>query len=187
MLIQGKQMHIQIQKGDIGRYVILPGDPGRCERIARYFDEPEFLSSNREYTVWRGKLCGEPVAVCSTGIGGPSTAIALEELVECGADTFIRVGTSGGIVDSVRGGDVVIATAAVRQEGTTREYMPIEYPAAADFSVVSALHQASSLVIASTSVSFSLRTAFTVKSVLPNSQPLLCFAKSGKRGKLPAY
>ncbi|OUP53755.1 uridine phosphorylase [Butyricicoccus pullicaecorum] len=142
MLIQGKQMHIQIQKGDIGRYVILPGDPGRCERIARYFDEPEFLSSNREYTVWRGKLCGEPVAVCSTGIGGPSTAIALEELVECGADTFIRVGTSGGIVDSVRGGDVVIATAAVRQEGTTREYMPIEYPAAADFSVVSALHQA---------------------------------------------
>ena len=102
-------MHIQIQKGDIGRYVILPGDPARCERIARYFDEPEFVSSNREYTVWRGKLCGEPVAVCSTGIGGPSAAIALEELVECGADTFIRVGTSGGIVEEVKGGDLVIA------------------------------------------------------------------------------
>ena len=142
MLIQGKQMHIQIKKGDIGRYVILPGDPGRCERIAQYLENPEFLSSNREYTVWRGKLCGEPVAVCSTGIGGPSAAIALEELIECGADTFIRVGTSGGIADTVQGGDVVIATAAVRQEGTTREYMPIEYPAAADFAVVSALHEA---------------------------------------------
>lgn len=142
MLIQGKQMHIQIKKGDIGRYVILPGDPGRCERIARYFDAPEKLSSNREFTVWRGLLDGEPVAVCSTGIGGPSAAIAVEELIECGADTFIRVGTSGGIVDTVRGGDVVIATAAVRQEGTSREYLPIEYPAAADFSVVSALHEA---------------------------------------------
>ncbi len=142
MLIQGKQMHIQIKKGDIGRYVILPGDPGRCERIAGYFDEPEFLSSNREYTVWRGKLNGEPIAVCSTGIGGPSTAIALEELIECGADTFIRVGTSGGIVETVQGGDIVIATAAVRQEGTTREYMPIEYPAVADFFVVRALHEA---------------------------------------------
>ena len=80
MLIDGKQMHIHIQKGDIGRYVILPGDPARCEKIARYFDEPKFLASNREYTVWTGKLDGEPVAVCSTGIGGPSAAIALEEL-----------------------------------------------------------------------------------------------------------
>ena len=142
MLIDGKQMHIHIQKGDIGRYVILPGDPARCEKIARYFDEPKFLASNREYTVWTGKLDGEPVAVCSTGIGGPSAAIALEELVECGADTFIRVGTSGGIVDKVKGGDIVIATAAIRQEGTSREYLPIEFPAAADFEVVSALREA---------------------------------------------
>lgn len=142
MLIQGKQMHIQIERGQIGRYVILPGDPGRCERIAKYFDQPEFLSSNREYTIWRGMLCGEPVAVCSTGIGGPSAVIALEELVECGADTFIRVGTSGGITDDVHSGDIVIATAAVRQEGTSREYMPIEYPAVAHFDIVSALNTA---------------------------------------------
>lgn len=142
MLIDGKQMHIQIKKGDIGRYVILPGDPGRCEKIARYFDEPKQIAQNREYTLWTGKLDGEPVAVCSTGIGGPSAAIALEELVECGADTFIRVGTSGGIVDEVCGGDIVIATAAIRQEGTSREYLPIEFPAAADFSVVSALRDA---------------------------------------------
>ena len=142
MLIDGKQMHIQIKKGDVGRYVILPGDPARTAKIARYFDDPQQIAQNREYTLWTGKLDGEPVAVCSTGIGGPSAAIALEELVECGADTFIRVGTSGGIVDAVKGGDIVIATAAIRQEGTSREYLPIEFPAAADFTVVSALRDA---------------------------------------------
>lgn len=139
MIIDGKQMHLQIKKGDIGRYCILPGDPGRCASIAQYLENPEKLASNREYTVYRGMLSGEAVAVCSTGIGGPSAAIALEELVECGADTFIRVGTSGGIVDEVRGGDIVIATAAIRQEGTSREYLPIEFPAAANFEIVSAL------------------------------------------------
>lgn len=142
MLIDGKQMHLQIQKGDIGRYVILPGDPGRCERIAQHFDNPRQIAQNREYTIFTGTLDGAPVAVCSTGIGGPSAAIALEELVECGADTFIRVGTSGGIVDEVVGGDLVVATAAIRQEGTSREYLPIEFPAAASFDVVTALRQA---------------------------------------------
>ena len=142
MLIDGRQMHIQIKKGDIGRYVILPGDPARCEKIARYFDEPQQLAQNREYTLWTGSLDGVPVAVCSTGIGGPSAAIAMEELVECGADTFIRVGTSGGIVDEVKGGDIVIATSAIRQEGTSREYLPIEFPAAASFDIVLALKQA---------------------------------------------
>ena len=142
MLIDGRQMHIQITKGDIGRYVILPGDPARCEKIAQYFDDPKQIAHNREYTLWTGSLDGVPVAVCSTGIGGPSAAIAMEELVECGADTFIRVGTSGGIVDKVKGGDIVIATGAIRQEGTSREYLPIEFPAVADFSVVSALHEA---------------------------------------------
>ena len=112
MLIDGRQMHIQIKKGDIGRYVILPGDPARCEKIARYFDEPQQLAQNREYTLWTGSLDGVPVAVCSTGIGGPSAAIAMEELVECGADTFIRVGTSGGIVDEVKGGVLALKQAA---------------------------------------------------------------------------
>ncbi len=142
MLIDGKQMHIQCVKGDVGRYVILPGDPGRCESIARYLENPQKIAQNREYTVYTGTLDGEKVSVCSTGIGGPSAAIALEELVECGADTFLRVGTSGGIVDEVRGGDVVIATAAVRQEGTGLEYLPIEFPAAADFTVTAALRDA---------------------------------------------
>lgn len=142
MLINGKQMHIQCVKGDVGRYVILPGDPGRCEKIAAYLNEPEKIAANREYTVYTGLLDGQRVSVCSTGIGGPSAAIAMEELAECGADTFIRVGTSGGICEKVLGGHVVVATASVRQEGTSREYMPIEYPAAADFEVTLALRDA---------------------------------------------
>ena len=142
MLIDGKQMHIQITAGEIGRYVILPGDPGRCEKIARYFEHPRMLASNREYTLYTGMLDGVQVGVCSTGIGGPSAAIALEELVECGADTFIRVGTSGGMQDDVLAGDICIATASIRQEGTSREYLPIEFPAAAHFDVVLALRDA---------------------------------------------
>ena len=133
------QYHIKCAEGDVGRYVILPGDPGRCEKIAAYFDEPEFISQNREYTIYTGKLLGEKVSVCSTGIGGPSSAIAMEELFAVGADTFIRVGTSGGINLKVREGDLVIATAAIRQEGTSLEYAPLEYPAAANFEVVQAL------------------------------------------------
>ena len=122
----------------------LPGDPARCEKIARYFDEPQQLAQNREYTLWTGSLDGVPVAVCSTGIGGPSAAIAMAlELVERGADTFIRVGTLGRhSVDQVKGGDIVIATSAIRQEGTSREYLPIEFPAAASFDIVLALKQA---------------------------------------------
>ena len=142
MLINGKQMHICCTKEDIGRYVILPGDPGRCEKIAKFLDNPEKKAANREFTVYTGTLLGEKVTICSTGIGGPSTAIAVEELVECGADTLIRIGTSGGIDPKVCGGDIVIATATVRQEGTSREYLPIEFPAVSDFTVTSALKKA---------------------------------------------
>jgi uridine phosphorylase len=122
--------------------VILCGDPGRCEKIADYFDSAEFVGSNREYTIYTGYLDGVKVSVCSTGIGGPSTAIAMEELIHCKADTFIRVGTSGGMAVDVMGGDVVIATGAIRMEGTTREYAPIEFPAVPDFQVVQALNVA---------------------------------------------
>lgn len=137
-----KEFHLKIRSGDIGRYVILPGDPGRCEKIAAYFDDAHFVASNREYTVYTGHLNGEMVSVCSTGIGGPSAAIALEELIHAGADTFIRVGTSGGMIPEVLGGDLVIATGAIRAEGTGREYAPIEFPAVAHFDVVAALRQA---------------------------------------------
>ncbi len=138
--------HINMRRGDVGRYVILPGDPGRCEKIAAYFDAPRFVTSNREYTTYTGSLEGVPVSVVSTGIGGPSAAIAMEELSQIGADTFIRVGTCGGINMKVKASDIVIATGSVRMEGTSREYAPIEYPAVADFGLVRALADAADIL-----------------------------------------
>lgn len=136
------QFHIQCAVGDVGRYCILPGDPGRCKLIAEYLDDPVHIQTNREYVTYTGTLLGEKVSVVSTGIGGPSAAIAMEELVNIGADTFIRIGTCGGINLKVQSDDVVVATGAVRMEGTSREYAPIEYPAVPDFSVTQALVQA---------------------------------------------
>lgn len=137
-----RQYHIQVAKGEIGRYVILPGDPKRSAKIAAYFDDPRKIADNREFVTYTGTLDGVPVSVCSTGIGGPSASIAVEELVKCGADTFLRVGTCGGMQPDILGGDVVIAQGSVRMEGTTREYAPIEYPAVADIDVVSACRTA---------------------------------------------
>lgn len=137
-----KQYHIHCVEGDVGRYCILPGDPGRCASIAEYFDNPVLVAQNREYTVYTGTLLGEKVSVCSTGIGGPSASIAMEELHNIGADTFIRVGTCGGIDLEVQSGDVVIASGAIRFEHTSMEYAPIEYPAVANFEVLSALVEA---------------------------------------------
>ena len=134
-----RQYHIQVAKGEVGRYVIMPGDPGRCEKIAAYLDDPVLVASNREFTTYTGMLDGEKVSVTSTGIGGPSAAIAMEELVRCGADTFVRIGTCGGIQPEVKSGDVVIATGAVRMEGTSKEYAPIEFPAVVDIDIVNAL------------------------------------------------
>ena len=135
----GLQYHLQIRPGDVGRYVILPGDPKRCAKIAAHFDNAELVADSREYVTYTGYLDGEKVSVTSTGIGGPSASIALEELVRVGADTFIRVGTSGGMQLDVKSGDVVIATGAIRMEGTSKEYAPIEYPAVSDFDVTNAL------------------------------------------------
>jgi uridine phosphorylase len=137
-----KQYHIKLEKKDIGKYVILTGDPARCREIAKYLENATFVASNREYTTYTGMLLGEKVAVTSTGIGGPSAAIAMEELTACGAETFIRIGTCGGINQKVIAGDCVIATAAVRNEGTSREYAPIEYPAVSDYDVTTALVRA---------------------------------------------
>lgn len=134
-----KQYHIQVGKGDIGRYVILPGDPKRCAKIAKYLDDAQMIADSREYITYTGTLDGVKVSITSTGIGGPSAAIALEELVQSGADTFIRIGTCGGMQTEVMSGDIVIASGAVRMEGTSREYAPIEYPAVADIAVVNSL------------------------------------------------
>ena len=134
-----KQYHIAVAPGEIGEICILPGDPGRCRKIAELLDEPEYISTNREFEIWNGKLGNKKVTVCSTGIGGPSTAIAVEELVACGAKTLIRVGTCGGIALDVKCGDVVIASGAVRQDGTSREYAPAEFPAVPDLYTTAAL------------------------------------------------
>lgn len=135
----GKQYHTGVGPGDIGEYVILPGDPKRCAKIAAHFDNPVLVADSREYVTYTGTLNGVKVSVTSTGIGGPSAAIAIDELAKCGAHTFIRVGTCGGMQEEVMGGDIVIATGAVRMEGTSREFAPIEYPAVADFNVTNAL------------------------------------------------
>lgn len=135
----GTQYHIGLKEGDIGEYVILPGDPKRCEKIAAYFDEPKLVADRREFVTYTGYLNGAKVSVTSTGIGGPSASIALEELVKVGGKYFIRVGTCGGMQPDVKSGDLVIATGAIRMEGTSKEYAPIEFPAIADFDITTAL------------------------------------------------
>ena len=138
----GRQYHIQVAKGEVGRYVIMPGDPKRCAKIAKYFDDPVLIADNREFITYTGTLDGEKVSVTSTGIGGPSASIAMEELYRCGADTFVRIGTCGGMQPEVKSGDIVIATGAIRMEGTSREYAPIEFPAVPDLKVTNALADA---------------------------------------------
>lgn len=134
--------HLSLETAHGARYAILPGDPGRVERIASLLQNPKKEAQNREFTTFSGTLCGQPVLVTSTGIGGPSAAIAIEELTVLGLDTFIRVGTCGGMQTQVCGGDLVIATGAVRMEGTSKEYVPQEYPAVPDFAVTAALAEA---------------------------------------------
>lgn len=138
----GREYHTQLAGDDVGRYVIMPGDPKRCEKIAKHLTDAVLVADSREYVTYTGFLDGVKVSVTSTGIGGPSASIAMEELVHCGADTFIRVGTSGGMQREVLGGDLVIASGAVRMEGTSKEYAPIEYPAVAHIQVVNALMNA---------------------------------------------
>jgi uridine phosphorylase len=139
-MTEDREYHIGIAPGEIPELVLLPGDPHRAQDIAvRFFDEYEEIAKSREYWSFKGKWRGIPVASCSTGIGCPSAAIALEELVEVGCTTFLRVGTSGAISRSVNTGDLVIFTGSVRDDGTSQQYVPIEYPAVADPEMVMAL------------------------------------------------
>ena len=135
----GKQYHTGVGPDDIGKYVIMPGDPKRCKLIAEHFENARQVADVREYVTYTGTLEGEKVSVTSTGIGGPSASIAISELVACGAHTFVRIGTCGGMQEDVMGGDIVIATGAIRMEGTTKEFAPIEYPAVPNLDVLNAL------------------------------------------------
>lgn len=134
-----KPYHIGFINEAGARYAILPGDPGRVEKIASHLEHPRFVSQNREYTTWVGELEGEPVLVMSTGMGGPSAAIGVEELHQVGVHTVLRIGTCGGMALPVKGGDLVVATGAIRMEGTSKEYVPIEFPAVANLDVTNAL------------------------------------------------
>lgn len=136
------QYHIQCRPGDVGRYVLLPGDPGRVPLIASFLERAEKIAQHREHTTYTGWLEGEKVSVTSTGIGGPSSAIAVEELANLGADTFIRVGTSGLMQPFMQSDDLVVVTGAVRDEGTARQYMPLAFPAIAHLDVVECLREA---------------------------------------------
>ena len=135
----GRQYHIGLKKGDIPRYVLIPGDPGRVPKIASYWSEARKVAEHREYVTYVGKYKGVDIAATSTGIGGPAAAIAIEELMRVGADTFIRVGTTGALRSEIKVGDIVISTAAVRYDGTSRTYVDVEYPAVASLEVVAAL------------------------------------------------
>ncbi|MCL1982278.1 MAG: uridine phosphorylase [Clostridiales bacterium] len=134
-----KMYHIGINDSYGAKTALLPGDPGRVETIASKLENPRFCGKNREYTTWAGELGGETVMVMSTGMGGPSTAICVEELFKIGIRDFIRVGTCGGMDMGVRGGDVVVATGAIRMDGTSKEYVPVEFPAVAHLDVSNAL------------------------------------------------
>lgn len=137
-----KMYHIGIDNSHNAKYAILPGDPARVEKIAQYLDNPKKIGQNREYTTYLGQLEGENVLVMSTGMGGPSTAIGVEELFMTGVENFIRVGTCGGMNLKVKGGDLVIATGAIKMEGTSNEYVPIEFPAVSNFELTTSLVEA---------------------------------------------
>jgi uridine phosphorylase len=171
------QYHIRVKEGDVGKYVLLPGDPGRCESIANYFDNPKFVSFNREHKVYTGYISGEMVSVVSTGMGCPSTAIAVEELVKIGCHTFIRVGTSGAMQPHMEVGDIAIINAAIRDEGTSRQYLPIEYPAIADLDVINALVKASKKLDYTHYVGVSHTKDSFYSEVEPDRMPMASFLK----------
>ena len=139
---EGVQYHISAKRGQVGSYVFLPGDPDRVPRIAKFWDSAYEVSSHREYRIWSGIVGGTMVSACSTGIGCPAAAIAIEELSRIGANTFIRVGSCGSLAPDLDCGDLVITTAAVRLDGTSKQYVAAEYPAAASHDVVLALLEA---------------------------------------------
>ena len=137
-----KMLHVGLSEGDVGEYVFLPGSPERALKIAKHFDEHEKMAQNREHTTYTGILDGVKVSVTSTGMGGPSTAITVEELAKLGAKTFIRVGTCASTSEKVEIGDVVIPNGAVKMEGTSSHYIPGEFPSIPDYELLKELEQA---------------------------------------------
>lgn len=175
-----KQLVTGLGPGDVERYALLCGEPERVPKIAALLTDQKKVLQYREYTVYRGKLGGTPISVASTGIGGPSTAILIEEMANLGTDTFVRIGTSGGIAEGLKKGDFVIATAAIRADGTTRSYAWPEYPAAASHEVVLALIDAATRLKLSfdAGVSLSVDGFYSENKVLKDGK-IAPFSQSG--------
>ena len=164
--------HIHCAKGEVGRYVILPGDPGRCPSIAALFDDAYLVARNREYTTYTGTLLGEKVSVCSTGIGGPSASIAMEELHQLGADTFIRVGTCASTCADVQCGDIVVVSGSVRMDGTSLHYLPMEFPAVPSYQLLKALEESSVSLGFHTTVGVSITKDSFYTQAEPETKPV---------------
>ena len=139
MVAEDPRYHIRLEKEDVGDYVIIVGDRGRVERVAKYFENPRKVGENREYLTWTGFVSGKKVSVMSTGMGAPAVSIAVEELATLDVKVIIRVGTTGALQKNLKLGDGVIAVGSVRRDGTTLQYLPPEFPAVADVDVVNAL------------------------------------------------
>ena len=167
-----KMLHVNLAKGEVGRYAIIPGDPDRCELIAAHLDNPRLVTRKREFTTWEGTLEGEKVTVTSTGICGPSTAICVEELHKCGADTFIRVGTCASTCADVQCGDIVVASGSVRMDGTSLHYLPLEYPAVPSYQLLKRLEESSNALGYHTVVGVSITKDSFYTQTEPETKPV---------------
>lgn len=167
-----KMLHINLAKGEAGKYAIVPGDPDRCEKIAAFLDNPRKVTQKREFVTYEGYIEGQLVTVTSTGIGGPSTAICIEELVKCGANTFIRVGTCASTSEKVFRGDIVVVNGTVRMEGTGSHYLPLEYPAVPDYEVMKLLEETARELGFPTSVGVSITKDSFYTQTEPETKPI---------------
>ena len=167
-----KMMHIGLEKGQIGQYVFLTGSPEQTEKIAAYFDNPKEIAYNREFRTFVGQLDGIDVAVTSTGIGGPSVAIAVEELYQCGADTMMCVGTCTSVSPKVSVGDVVIPNGAVKMEGVSGHYLPVEFPSVPDFQMLKAIEQAAINLELPYNVGITITKASFYTQTSPRTKPV---------------
>ncbi|MDR0562061.1 MAG: nucleoside phosphorylase [Spirochaetaceae bacterium] len=172
MSLTDKMLHINLSKGEVGKYAIVPGDPDRCEKIAAFLDDSRKVTQKREFTTWEGYLEGQLVTVTSTGIGGPSAAICIEELVKCGADTFIRVGTCASTCEKVSRGDIVVVNGTVRMEGTGCHYLPLEFPAVPNYELTKLLEETSRELGFPTSVGITITKDSFYTQTEPETKPV---------------
>src|SRR5712691_667034 len=166
-----KKYHVGLSRADVGDYVLTPGDPGRTPIIAKHLENAREVAFSREYRTFTGTVDGVPVSAMSTGMGGPSVAIGVEELHELGVHTLLRVGTCGAAQPEIKMGDLVISYAAVRSEGTPNGYIPLEYPAVASLHVVEALIEAAEAAGSKYHVGLTRSVDALYSDLLPDTMP----------------